>query len=66
MKATPQNVNQVIREHGKARVRHHLGDSFLVTDAKPLGFGTSSTMVRFDKSTGWTSIDPLTWEVAAP
>ena len=63
MNASTENIQDVLRTHGRARVRHHLGDTFIVAEAKPLGFGTNKPMVRFHNSNGWTVIDPHTWEV---
>lgn len=64
MNATLRNIQRVIADHGgKARVRHHLGDTFIVVEAKALGFGTNKPMVRFDRG-GWTIIDPDTWAVS--
>lgn len=63
-RANLQNIQRALECTKPITVKHHLGDSLRIDDAKLLGFGTKAkVMVRFYRSNGWTVIDPLTWEI---
>ena len=57
-----RQIRDIVQSGRLARVQHHLGDSYLARDAKPLGFGTSSAMIKLDKG-GWVVVDPQTNKV---
>jgi hypothetical protein len=61
--ATTKNILRALESQNPIRVTHPIVGTLTIDDAKPLGFGTKSVMVKMWHSNGWTTICPLTWTI---
>jgi hypothetical protein len=61
--ANLRNIRAALESVNPISLRHHIQGQIQITEAKPLGFGTKSIMVKFHRGLGWTTIDPVTWEI---
>lgn len=61
--ASLRNIKNALESQIPVTIKHHIIGAMQIDDAKLLGFGTKSVMVRVHRSNGWSVIDPITWEI---